>query len=140
MLRGQGPAVTAAGECTRIIYAGQTKYDVIHKWSPHERGILLRTTLMDSKRKGRKAAKNTGYCKASEVLLSDLARQKADEIMEGKRNAARKANIPQGGGGCGADKELSCPVIAAIQASHEGLRTRASANSPTKPAAGPEVS
>ncbi|CAB1100510.1 unnamed protein product [Ectocarpus sp. CCAP 1310/34] len=140
MLRGQGPAVTAAGECTRIMYAGQTRYEVIHKWSPHERGIKLRTTLLDSKRKGRKAAENTGYCEASEVVLSNLAREKADAIMAGKRNAARKNGIPQGGGsgGCGADRVMSCPVIAAIQGSHEGLRTRSSAT--TNPAANnPEV-
>ena len=134
MLRGQGPAVTAAGGCTRIMYAGQTRYEVIHKWSPHGRGVMLRVTLVDSKRRGRQAAKNTGYCEASEVVLSNLARKKADAITKGKRNAARKAGVPQGGGGggCGADRVMSCADIAAIQGSQVGLRTCASANSTTR--------
>ena len=61
MLRGHGPAVTASGECTRILYAGRTEHLVQQAWAPHERGIRLFTALVDSRAKRGVGAKNTGY-------------------------------------------------------------------------------
>ena len=139
MLRGHGPAVTASGECTRILYAGRTEHLVQQAWAPHERGIRLLTTLVDSRAKRGVGAKNAGYCEANETALSELARKNADAIMVGKREAARRKGVPQAGGGVGADRDMCCPVIAAIKASHEGSRTRTTANSTAKPAASPEV-
>ena len=61
MLRGHGPAVTASGECTRIMYAGRTEHQVKQAWAPYERGIRLFTPLVDGRAKRGVAAKNTGY-------------------------------------------------------------------------------
>ena len=59
MLRGHGPAVTASGECTRIMYAGRTEHQVKQAWAPYERGIRLFTTLLvDSRAKRGVGAKN----------------------------------------------------------------------------------
>ena len=124
MLRGHGPAVDASGECTRIMYAGRTEHQVKQAWAPNERGIRLFTTLVDSRAKRGVDAKNTGYCEANEQALSELARKKVDAIMVGKREAARRKGVPQGGGGVGADRDMCCPVIGAIKATHEGSRAR----------------
>ena len=122
MLRGHGPVVHASGECTRIMYAGRIEHQVKQAWAPHERGTRLFTTLVNSRAKKGVRAKNTGYCEANEKAVSELARKKADAIMVGKREAARKKGVPQAGGGVGADRDMCCPVIAAIKASHEGSR------------------
>ena len=120
MLHRHGPAVTASGECTGIMYAGRTEHQVKQAWAPHEWGIRLFTTLVDSGAKRGAGAKNTGYCDDNEKALSELARKKADAILVGKREVARRKGIPLAGGGVGADRDMCCSVNAAINASHEG--------------------
>ena len=61
MLRGHGPAVTASGECTRIMYAGRTEHPRSHRGGRPTDGVPLFTTLVDSKAKRGVVAKNAGY-------------------------------------------------------------------------------
>lgn len=55
----QGPAVTARGECLRIMYAGQNGFKVKQTWSPHKCGLKLTTTLINPRVKGRVRARST---------------------------------------------------------------------------------
>ena len=138
MRRGDGPAITAPGKCERITYVGGRQFKVVQTWRLKAgRGVELTTKLIDPKAGKGAAATNTGFSEACEAALSKLAREKADEIMKGKREAARRRGVPQARGG-GADNDMSCPVIAAIRESHEGVTTRTTTSS-AKPAAVPEV-
>lgn len=144
MLGGLGPAVTTKGRCTRIMYAGADQHTVEQTWAPHELGLRLLTSRIDSRVKGGKTKPIEGYPKPFEVSLSEMAREKADEVMAGKRRAAANKGIPQAGGGGGADSRMSCPVILAIHASQPQMaRTRttgsSSNSSSAKPSAVPEV-
>lgn len=140
-MSGQGVPVTKAGKCERVMYAGADPHTIKHSWAPHERGLKLVSTLVDTK-VGKKGKSITGYPDANEVALSKMAREKADELMEGKRKAAQRRGQQQARGGGGADSTISCPVIAAILASQSsGSRTRTSfsGTSSAKPSADPEV-
>ena len=56
------------------------------------------------------------YSEPNEVALSELASEKSEESMTGKRKAAERNGVPRNGAGRGADSAMSCPVIAAIRA------------------------
>ena len=95
MRRGHGPAVTAGGKCERIMYAGGKPHTVTHEWTIHKTcGIELITKLLDDRAKKGIGAKNSGNCKeASEQALSKLASEKAETIMAGKREAAKRSSL-----------------------------------------------
>ncbi|CAB1101276.1 unnamed protein product [Ectocarpus sp. CCAP 1310/34] len=96
MRRGDGPAITGPGECKRVMYAGERQFKLVQSWRLKEgRGVEITTKLFDPKAGKRAAARNSGTSEACEEDLSKVAREKADEIMKGKREAARRA----GGGG-----------------------------------------
>ena len=128
-----------------MMYAGERQFKVVQTWRLKAgRGVELTTKLIDPKggKKGA-AATNTGSCEASEGALSTLALEKAEAIMAGKREAARRQGVPQSGGGRSwADNQMCCPVIASIKGSYEGEGTRTrNAASNAGAAAGPtEVS
>lgn len=116
-MSGQGVPVTAPGKCSRIVYAGSKQHIVEHAWSlDRERGLRLLSTLIDEKARNRAGKENVCYVEANEVALSEKAREKADELMAGKRKAAERRGEQQHArvGVSGADSSVSCPVIAAI--------------------------
>ena len=122
-----------------MMYAGSDEHTMRHKWvinkdsTRPEREVKLVTDRKDDRAPGGWARAVTGYCRAFERDLSKLAKEKAHEVMQGKRNTAKKNKIPQKGLRLGADHMMSCPVIAAI-----GTRTRDSGGS-SGPSADPEV-
>ena len=81
-----------------------------------ERGLGPLSTPIDDKARNRVGTKNVCYVEANEVALSEKAREKADEIMAGKRKTAERRGEQQHArvGVRGADSRVSCPVIAAI--------------------------
>ena len=139
----QGPAVMARGECRRIMYVGSVQHEVKQTWAPHERGLKLITILIDARVKSRVGAKITSYPAATEGSLSSMASEKAQDVMKGKREAARRKGVPSAATMRGADRSISCPVLAAIaalQSGGAGSRTRtAVAKPPAEPAAKEEV-
>ena len=141
----EGPAVTEKGQCTRIMYAGADQHTVKQVWVLHRaQGVRLITTLVDERVRGRVGKESTSYSAPNEIDLSKLAREKASEIMAGKRKAAEKNGVPRAGSGHGADCAISCPVIEAFRAKQpqQGRRTRTtttSTSSRAKPSADQEV-
>lgn len=142
----EGPAVNKKGTCTRIMYAGANPHTVEQTWVPWGGRLRLFTTLIDNRARGKVGKKTTFPSEANEVALSKLAREKAEEIMVGKRSAAEKDGTPRAGGSSRvfADSAMSCPVIAAIRASQpQSTMTRTATNSSTrtsaKPSADPQV-
>lgn len=139
MVLGGGPEVTTGGKCTRVMYVGATPHTVTQVWTLTTRGVQLRTMLAD-KKKGKTFTTHSTSEDITEAALSKLARQKADEIMSGRRKQAAERNtgVPQRPRSK-ADSALSCPVIAAIRASQKGARTRSTDSSATPSADPPEV-
>lgn len=77
---------------------------------------------------------------ATEVTLSQMASQKAGEVVKGKREAARRKGVPQAAAASRREgRSISCSVLAAIAASRSGgvgTRTRTAI---TEPSAEPVV-
>ena len=143
-----GLAVTESGSCERIMFVGEKELVVKQWWALHARhGLQLYTSLVN-KVKGRVGKEYISNSQAPETSLSEMARQKAEEVVQGKldaylRTCARNGVTPATRSR-GANQSMTCPVLAAIAASRSGTdagrMTSASSSKPAaEPAAAPEV-
>lgn len=130
--------MTSGGNCLRMMYAGADQHTVRHTWELDSmRGLKLFTERKDSKRPGGWTKPSVAYCPAFEEALSKRAKEKACEVMHGKRETARKKGTPQRSAG-GADSLISCPIVAAIAASRPRTTIRTT-DGRKGPSADPEV-
>ena len=83
-----GLAVTEGGSCERIMFVGEKELVVKQRWALHARhGLQLYTSLVNDKVRGGVGKEHISNPQATETSLPEMARQKAEEVVQGKLDA-----------------------------------------------------
>lgn len=81
-----GPAVTKSGKVNRTVFVGPQEYVIKHEWRPDEaRGVLLKTSLMDTMNPNRVSNKQQAWVDNTEETICSRALMMVYSILKNKR-------------------------------------------------------